>query len=108
MNWKESKYGSKLRSLLTSSSMFRQIPSSRAGIFGIWIFVSVFLLLVILHPLSPVKSGLNYSFHSKEGVTSILDNARNSTLGVSPVYWTLNCFIHSWPVSKDFRDKSQV
>lgn len=76
---------SRLRSFFGSSVVFRNLSSSKLGItIGSWVFVSICLLLVFLHPLSPVKGG-NYGSSTKPDTNkkSILDDARNSTLGVS-------------------------
>lgn len=81
MYWIESGYGSRLWSRFGVSTKSRQISYSRAYIFGIWIFISLILLVIFLHPLSLVK---NVYYGSKVMKTiSVLQESRNSTLGVS-------------------------
>jgi hypothetical protein len=84
MGWVDLTSHARLRSLFTPSPIFRQLPSSRAGIFGAWIFVSLFILLAFLHPLGPVKSG--YYGSTFKAATSIEDHSGNSTLGVYIIY----------------------
>jgi glycosyl transferase family 25 len=80
MGWIDSSSHARLRSFITPYSTFRQLPSTRIGIFSVWIFVSVLILLTFLHPLSPVQSG--YYGSTLRAVKKLENHIGNSTLGV--------------------------